>query len=33
MAQPVSDLLSFFLSVPITLVVLRELKEKEEMTA
>ncbi len=33
MAQPVSDLLSFFLSVPITLVVLRELKEKEELTA
>ena len=33
LAQPVSDLLSFFLSMPITLVVLKELKEKEEAAA
>jgi len=33
LAQPVSDLLSFFLSVPITLVVLKELTEKEEAAA
>ena len=30
LAQPVSDLLSFLLSVPITLAVLKELKVKEQ---
>jgi len=29
MAQPVSDLLSFLLSIPITLTVLRDLKARE----